>query len=398
MSTDSPTSGIGEKLLPSPKREIPGYLAVGVVHDLKDMLILINGYCDLLIHDQAASPEQAGFLKEIYSAGERASMLVNQLLNLRSRPTLSPQAVDVSEVVVRMTGLLHSLVGEKVLLQVESSKVLPMVLADTASIGQIVLNLAINARNAMPSGGRLTITTAVRIIDKEGSDFPIGASTGQFVCLCVEDNGCGISPQVVSRIVDPCFTMGEVGEEIGLGLMAVRGIVRQHGGWIQVERKPEAGTSFMVFLPLSLASPVVSAIESNEMMITGGKETILLVEDEPAVRALAALILQKYGYRVLEAANAEEAMEVWKRHGHRTSLLFTDLVMTGEMTGRELAERLQSDKPALKVIYTSGYSVETGTHLFELKAGNSFIQKPYQPRTLAQTVRQTLDESQKQEH
>jgi CheY-like chemotaxis protein len=256
------------------------------------------------------------------------------------------------------------------------------------------LNLALNSRQAMPKGGQLTVTTESRTIDEVLAGRLPGGRAGEFVCLTVKDSGEGISPHVMSRLLAP-FSSQEGGEGAGLGLAAVRGIVQRHDGWIQVESEPSVGTTFRIFLPVSVEDSAVTLLPSPEAQVARGKETILLVEDEAQVRGLAVVVLQKQGYRVLEATKAEEALDVWKRHASRIDLLFTDLVMTGEITGQELAEQLQAEKPSLKVIYTSGYSVEKGAEIFALKAETPFVQKPYSPKKLAETVRQTLDGSKK---
>lgn len=370
------------------KMEALGQLAGGVAHDFSNMLLVINGYCDMLLSAEDVQPSQSELLKEIYLAGERAAKLTNQLLIFSRNQPILLQPVNVADVVIDVAGLLRRLIGENVSLRIDTSGDLPLVLADTGSIEQVLLNLSINARDAMPKGGQLTIAThAARITETYVAAHP-DARRGEFVCLSVQDTGCGISSELLSRIFEPFFTTKGVGEGTGLGLATVFGIVKQHQGWIEVESAIGAGTKFKVFLPISQAEASGSTAISNEP-VTGGKETILLVEDEDSVRVLASLILQKYGYRVLEATNAEEAVEVWQRHCSRIELLFTDVLMTGELTGRELAERLQQEKPALKVIYTSGYSAEMGggEHRDE-----SFIQKPYHPRRLAEIVRATLDE------
>ena len=268
---------------------------------------------------------------------------------------------------------------------------LPAVNGDVGMMEQVLLNLAVNARDAMPQGGQLIINTAARTFDETYVKRNPEARAGQFVCLSVQDTGCGIAPEVLPRIFEPFFTTKEAGRGTGLGLATVYGIVKQHQGWLEVESQVGQGTTFNVFLPASAksAAPAVESISSAAPR--GRGETILVAEDEPALRRLAARMLRNLGYEVLEAASGVEAIEVWERHGRKVDLLLTDLVMPDGLTGRELAKKMATHESGLKVIYTSGYSPEMRETAFVFREGTNFLQKPYEPHTLAKAVRDCLD-------
>jgi CheY-like chemotaxis protein len=254
----------------------------------------------------------------------------------------------------------------------------------------VLVNLAVNARDAMPKGGTLVISTFAAEIDENYVQRHPEARVGNFVCLSVSDTGHGMDPQTLNRIFEPFFTTKEVGKGTGLGLATVYGIIKQHQGWIEVESQVGQGTAFRVFLPVSSkARYKADGPAQNEA--PGGDETILLVEDEPALRELVQEILQKKGYAVLEAATGAQALEVWRQHQDDIDLLLTDMMMPEGVSGRELAEKVLADRPDLKVIFTSGYSIDVVSPGFTFKQGQTFLQKPYQPETLAQTVREVLN-------
>jgi CheY-like chemotaxis protein len=260
-------------------------------------------------------------------------------------------------------------------------------------IEQVLLNLAVNTRDAMPRGGQLVISTALRTLDETQAERNPEARAGQFIRLSASDTGSGIAPEVLPRIFEPFFTTKEVGKGTGLGLATVYGIVKQHQGWIEVESEVGRGTTFNVFLPAifrAAASPVepVSTVAAR-----GHGETILIAEDEPALRRLAARILRNLGYEVLEAGSGVEAIQVWEQQGKKVDLLLTDLVMPDGMTGRELARSLETRESALKVIYTSGYAPEMRETAFVFREGTNFLQKPYQAQTLAKAIRDSLDKA-----
>jgi CheY-like chemotaxis protein len=258
-------------------------------------------------------------------------------------------------------------------------------------IGQILMNLAVNARDAMPKGGELAISLSVVELDSTAAQWrSTEAQAGEFVCLSVSDTGCGIAPEDLLRIFEPFFTTKAVGQGTGLGLSTVYGIVKQHGGWIEVSSKLNIGTKFNIFLPRVVAG---DAAETGgiEPKVVGGTETILLVEDELPVRTLARVILQRNGYHVLEATSGADALSVWGQHAAKIDLLLTDIIMPQGVSGRELAQKLRADRAGLKVVFVSGYSPDTMEIGAELNEQTLFMQKPYLPEQLLRSVRQVLD-------
>jgi len=255
------------------------------------------------------------------------------------------------------------------------------------------MNLAVNARDAMPKGGQLIIGTIRVVADAAHARSNPEARAGECICVSVQDTGCGMPPEIKARVFEPFFTTKGVGKGTGLGLATVYGIVKQHQGWIDVESQLGVGTTFKVFLPANPRSIAVPEQTPVDLRARGGTETILLVEDEPALRGLANLVLRRYGYRVLEAGTGVEALSVWEEHKGQIDLLLTDMVMPEGLTGRELAKQLQARQPGLKVIYSSGYSLDSEGTSFRLREAPSFLQKPYRPQKLVQAVRDVLDGS-----
>ncbi len=380
-----------EQLRQSQKMEAIGQLASGVAHDFNNLLTVIQGYTELVMTDERVPAEMVKLLTEVHTAGERAASLTHQLLTFSRKQIRRPEALDLNAVIANVAKLLQQVIGAHITVQLETYSGLPPVQADASMMDQILLNLAVNARDAMPRGGRLTIRTAVVEVVAASVQQNPEARAGRFVCLTVSDTGCGMTPEIQSRIFEPFFTTKETGKGTGLGLATVFGIVKQHEGWIEVDSAVGVGTTFNVFLPASLESAKTSAAQAAAPKVRGGKETILLVEDEEALREMAALILQKHGYHVLEAASGVKALAVWQERAAEIDLLLTDMVMPEGMSGRALAEKLLAEKPGLKVIYASGYSPNFDDLNFGLKEGVNFLQKPYHPRHLAQTVRDCLD-------
>jgi two-component system cell cycle sensor histidine kinase/response regulator CckA len=269
---------------------------------------------------------------------------------------------------------------------------LPTIEGDGGMMEQVLMNLAVNARDAMPRGGTLTIKTeTVVLLDEDVRGKP-DARAGEFVRLTLSDTGMGISPDILPRIFEPFFTTKGMNRGTGLGLSTVYGIVGQHRGWIEVASELGVGTTFAIYLPaVRHVSPSALLFAPAEVKVRGGNETILVVEDEPAVRECAVAALQLYGYRVRQATNGRDALEVWQRHGQDAQLLLADMVMPDNMTGPELAAAMQAGNPALRVVFTSGYTAEMMGEVFAAGKGKRFVNKPYQARTLAQAVREALD-------
>jgi PAS domain S-box-containing protein len=380
-----------EHLRQGQKLEAIGQLAGGVAHDFNNILTVIQGYTQLLLNREKLSGEGTERLNEVALAAERAANLTRQLLTFSRRHVIQRAVLDLNEVVGNVTKMLRRIIGEDIALQNNYGPGLPPLEADAGLIEQVLLNLAVNARDAMPHGGQLVITTSVETIDSAAAQSHPEARAGEFICLTMSDTGCGIEPEVLPHIFEPFFTTKDVGKGTGLGLATVYGIVQQHHGWIAVSTEPGSGTIFKIYLPRTspVAAPAVAAPAAPRAL--AGTETILLVEDEPALRTLARTILEMHGYRVLDAASGVDALGVWQERSGEIDLLLTDMVMPDGMNGRELAQELQARKPSLVVVYSSGYAVNLADQDLLLKEGLNFLPKPYQPHDLANAVRAALD-------
>ncbi len=384
-----------EQLLQAQKMDAVGQLAGGVAHDFNNMLAVIRGNAELLLIEkgQHTAETRAG-LEHVVEAAERAGNLTRQLLAFSRKQVLQPRPVVLNEVIANLTKMLKRIIGENIDLQCHYAAALPHVQADTGMMEQVLFNLAVNARDAMPEGGRLRLVTEHVRLGEVHTRVNPEARAGEFACLSVSDTGTGIAPEVLPRIFEPFFTTKDVGKGTGLGLATVYGIVKQHRGWVEVSSQVGEGSTFKVFLPAVPAPVQPVAVMQTETDIRGGKETILLVEDDPAVRLITRRMLESKGYTILEAGTGREALEVWYRHSADIALLLTDIIMPKQMTGRDLAERLWGQRLDLKVIFMSGYSDEMlGSNADYIQRTNScFLQKPCSSRTLLETVRQCLDE------
>ncbi len=373
------------------KLESIGQLAAGVAHDFNNILTIIQGHSDRLLAQCDGDERITEPLQQVSAAASRASSLTRQLLMFSRKQVMQPKVLELNAVLGNMGKMLHRLLGEDIALELKCLPLPLAVEADAGMIEQIIMNLAVNSRDAMPKGGQLLITTTLVEADEGYAQQHAEARLGSFVCLSVTDTGCGMDTETQGRIFEPFFTTKEVGKGTGLGLATVYGIAKQHQGWIEVTSQVGLGTTFQVFLPRSGKTPEPSSESPATLEIVHGhRETILLVEDEPMLRELARIILNDYDYQVLEAASGVEALKVWDAHQGQVDLLLTDMVMPEGMNGRELAEKLKMRKPALKVIYTSGYSAE----VMGADSGQRnirFLQKPYPPPQLAQAVRECLD-------
>jgi signal transduction histidine kinase/ActR/RegA family two-component response regulator len=379
------------QLLQSQKMEAVGQLASGVAHDFNNLLVVIQGYTEMLLAQENLAHDVRENLRLVFTAGERAASLTSQLLTFSRKQVMKLRVLNLSEVVADVAKMLKRVIGENIALEFEYAQNLQPIQADTGMLEQVLMNLAVNARDAMPKGGHLVIDISTITVDAAHVARQTQARAGEFVMLSVRDSGCGMTPEVQARIFEPFFTTKAPGKGTGLGLATVYGIAQQHNGWVEVDSRIGSGTTFKIFfpaLPLS-AKPTETAVAKAKTQ--GGSETILVVEDEDAVRELAVIVLEKHGYRVLQAASGDEAVAVWKRHRERISLLLTDMVMPGELSGWELAQQLLDAQPGLKVIYTSGYSDDVALDVFSMGKKVNFVQKPYQPSKLAQAVRQALD-------
>jgi signal transduction histidine kinase len=380
-----------DQLRQSQKMEAIGQLAAGVAHDFNNLLTIIQGNASLLLSAPGRSEEDAGSSSQIVQAAERAAGLTRQLLMFSRKQIMQLAHLDLNEVVGNMTKMLQRILGEDVTLRSEYAPSLPLIHADAGMLEQVLLNLAVNARDAMPEGGQLRIQTSALTLGPQDLGQHPEAVAGHHVCLRVSDTGCGITPEHLPRIFDPFFTTKEIGKGTGLGLATVYGIVKQHHGWIEASSEIGQGTIFQIYLPAAEGSAAARRAGATAQELPRGHEVVLVVEDERAVRLLVNNLLQRCGYTVLMAESGVAALAVWKEHKHRVELLLTDMVMPDGMSGRELARTLKRDKPDLKVIYTSGYSAATTGEVPPLTEGVNFLQKPYPPYHLAKTVRACLD-------
>ncbi len=377
------------------KMKAVGQLAGGVAHDFNNMLAVIRGNAELLLMNRDhLTAEAVECLGHIVGAAESAANLTRQLLIFSRKQAVQAEPVLLSGLVRNLAKMLKRIIPESIALECVYAEQLPYVQADPGMMEQVLLNLVINACDAMPNGGRLDIVTQKVSLDDACTRTNPEARAGEFACLSVTDTGTGITQENLSRIFDPFFTTKGLGKGTGLGLATVYGIIKQHQGWIEVRSKVGAGTTFNVFLP-AVASPTApDAAQKVEANPPRGSETILVVEDDVSLRLITRRMLESFGYRVHEAACAREAPEVWGKHGGEIALVLSDIVMPEGVTGRDLAAQLRARKPGLKVILMSGYSAESlgkGTEFLQ-RSGARFLQKPFETKMLLQTVRQSLDE------
>jgi two-component system cell cycle sensor histidine kinase/response regulator CckA len=373
------------------KLESVGQLAAGVAHDFNNILTVIQGYADCLLARCQGDKTNEAALKQISDASKRAAALTRQLLMFSRKQLIQPKVLDLNSVLQNLGKMLPRLLGEDIVLQMEYAEVVPRIEADTGMVEQVVMNLAVNARDAMPKGGHLSISTEGAVIEEDYARRHPDSRPGQYACLTVTDTGCGMDAKTLERIFEPFFTTKAVGKGTGLGLATVYGIVKQHQGWLEVASEVGSGTMFKVFFPgvAKVEEPSADST-ATPAAVRGGSETILLVEDEPVLRELVREILQAYEYHVIEAGSGVEALRVWDEFNGQVDLLLTDMVMPEGMTGGELAAQLRRRKPTLRVIFSSGYSPEALGRDFTHE-DTLFLPKPYLPPQLASLVRQSLD-------
>jgi signal transduction histidine kinase len=379
-----------DQLRQAQKMESVGRLAGGIAHDFNNLLTIIAGYSQLGLELVSPKDPVAGHLGEIKRAADRAAELTRQLLAFSRRQVLSFQVINLNAIVTGMDRMLRRLIGEDVELETRLAPGLGRVKADPGQIEQVIMNLAINARDAMPWGGKLTLETRNVELDEKYAASHASVKPGPYVLLAVSDSGAGMDKEVLEHIFEPFFTTKEQGKGTGLGLAMVYGTIKQCGGFIWVYSEKGKGATFKIYLPLVEEGEEGEATQAVEERPLTGTETILLVEDETGVRGLAEQVLADYGYRVLAASRGEEALRLAAQSDGPLHLLLTDVVMPG-MSGRELAERLHPSKPGLKVLYMSGYTDEAIVRHGVLEEGVEFLQKPFTPQALARKVRQVLD-------
>jgi signal transduction histidine kinase len=381
-----------ERLRQAQKMEAVGRLAGGVAHDFNNLLTVIISYSDLLLEDLGLDDPKRDDVDQIRKAAEGAAALTRQLLAFSRQQVLEPKVLDVNATVVSTEKLLKRLIGEDVQLATSLAPDLGRVKVDPGQVEQIIMNLAVNARDAMPRGGRMTIETANVDMDEVYVRGHAPARPGRYVMLALSDTGIGMDEQTKARIFEPFFTTKDPGKGTGLGLATVYGIVKQSGGFIWVYSEPGHGTSFKLYLPRvdEPAEPVAAPITMTEP--GRGTETVLLVEDAASVRMVTRQVLERYGYAVLEAPNGDTALRLAAKHHGPIHLLLTDVVMPG-LSGRQLAEQLAPLRPDMKVLYASGYAGNAIVHHGILESGIAYLPKPFTPETLGRRVRQVLDSS-----
>ncbi len=379
-----------EEFRQSQKMEAIGQLAGGVAHDFNNILSAIMMQTDLALLMPDVSAEVHDLLNDIKAATARAANLTRQLVAFSRRQVMQPRLLDLNVIVTQLTKMLQRILGEDISLQLNLHPRSLMTRADAGMLDQVLLNLVVNARDAMPSGGRLHIETSAHTFTVEEASHIADAQPGDYVCLRVTDTGGGIDPEIVGRIFEPFFTTKAPGRGTGLGLATVFGIVKQHHGAIKVESALGQGASFQVFLPASAEAQTI-AVEPAPAQPRGGTETILVVEDEVSVRLLTRRLLERAGYRVIEASHGVEALAQWDRQEGKIDLLLTDMVMPEGISGLDLARHLEARAPKLKIIFTSGYSSDIAGREFVLREGQNFLQKPCQPDRLLEAVRACLD-------
>jgi len=370
------------------KMEAVGHLAGGVAHDFNNELTVVLGFSELLLCRPDLAADVAADIEEIKQAGERAARVSRQLLVFSRRQMLAPQILDLSHVVNETQRMLRHIIGSDILLKVESASSLGSIKADPGQIEQLLMNLAVNARDSMPKGGHLTLITTNADLDAAFAESHPGAAPGSYVALTVRDSGCGMTAETLAHAFEPFFTTKPIGKGTGLGLATVYGVVKENGGYVVIESAPGIGTTVTSYFPRT-NTRLTSSSEVKTATIRGGHETILLVEDEPHVRELAVRVLVPLGYQVLQAADAAEASTIEARHAGVIDLLLSDVIMP-ELNGPDLAQHLVRRRPALKVLFASGMA-SMALRLGIVSPRASFLQKPFTSDRLAARVREVLD-------
>jgi PAS domain S-box-containing protein len=379
------------QLRQSQKMEAIGQLAAGIAHDFNNLLTVIQGHAGLLLASRSPESKDPKQLRAITSAADRASKLVRQLLTFGRRQFMQAQPMDLRDTLSTVSEMLPRILGEHITVEVLAGSSLPPIVADAGMMEQLLMNLSVNARDAMPDGGRLTIQAESVQLGPEAVQMNHESRAGRFLRLSVSDTGCGIPAENLPRIFEPFFTTKPVGKGTGLGLATVYGIAKQHQGWIEVQTQLGKGSTFFVFIPACEQPTQANPPLFLPQQLKGGKETLLVAEDEEEVRNFVVQVLNSYGYKVWAAGSGIEALEQWAQRKSEIDLLLTDMVMPGGMTGRQLGERLLVDRPGLPIIYTSGYSPGMAGKELALLEGRNFLAKPYGPARLLSVVRDCLD-------
>jgi two-component system cell cycle sensor histidine kinase/response regulator CckA len=382
-------SQLENRLRQAQKMEAVGQLAAGIAHDFNNLLTVILGHSSEQLHNSQLEEGMKRALQQVVLASERATILTRQLLAYSRKQIIQRRALDLNQAVENNVAMLRRIIGEDITIETTFATQLPGAHADPTSIDQVVMNLTLNARDAMPEGGKLTLRTELCTISEDHLAAHPEARAGTFLCLVVKDTGCGMDANTLARVFEPFYTTKEQGKGTGMGLATVSGIVQQHDGWVEVQSELHRGTTFYVYLPTSHSRTQPCPALVTPPVVEGSAEqasTILVVEDEDMLRGFVKSVLESVGYTVLVAANGVEALDVWEREKGHVHLLFTDVVMPENISGWQLARRLTQKKPDLKVIFMSGYSAELITPEFEECGSHYFLPKPFLTEKLTNTV------------
>ena len=390
-SAEAERVALQAQLIQAQKMEAIGQLAGGVAHDFNNILTVFLLHLCMLQEESALPVKVKSALVELEESANRAVGLTRQLLLFSRRQVVQKQLFDLDSMLGNLLKMLRRLIGEHISIEFKGAQEAPWVFADSGMLEQVVMNLVVDARDAMADGGRITVETTLVELDTRQAKAHPDARSSQYVLLRVSDTGCGMDAATLRRIFEPFFTTKAPGKGTGLGLATVFGIVRQHDGWVEVESAVGVGTTFNVYVPESSPDEARTTADASHLPVIGGSETILLVEDSNEVRQLAATSLQRLGYQVLVAENGQQALEHWAKGSSRIDLLLTDMIMPEGLTGLELSRRLRAGRPALPIIIMSGYSLELALHRGLAKDRVEYLQKPFEPATLASMVRQSLD-------
>ncbi len=378
------------QLRQSQKMEAIGHLAAGVAHDLNNLLTVVQGHTSLQLAKSQLDSDVAWSLQQVQGAGDRAAALTRQLLAFSRKQVMEKKVLSLSEVIQNVASMLRRLIPENINLTFEHPPALPLIYADVCNLEQIIVNLVVNARDAMITGGTIAIRTDAEEVPADRSNRYPEARAGHFTCLTVSDTGEGMSKETLARIFEPFFTTKEVGKGTGMGLATVLGIIQQHEGWIEADSQPGQGTTFRIYLPVTDRAKAIEAAPVAAVQRDGANDVILLVEDDADVRSLARCVLEEAGYRVLEAADGHLAIAAWKEFNGRIDLLLTDMVMPGGLSGSDVADRFSVDRPDSKILFSSGYSTDLFSGQINPRVGYNYLPKPYLARQLTDAVAHAL--------
>jgi signal transduction histidine kinase/CheY-like chemotaxis protein len=378
-----------DQLRQAQKLEAVARLAAGVAHDFNNILTAISGHSELLLRQLPSGDARRRNAEQIEKCAYMAAALTRQLLTFSRKQAIEPRILNLNDIIQNIERMLCRLIGEDIEFRAALDAALGNIKADPGQLEQVIMNLGVNARDAMPRGGKITITTANVTLDETGLKQAAGSEQGNYVLLAIADTGTGMTPEVKAHLFEPFFTTKAPGKGTGLGLATCFGIVKQSGGLIEVESELGQGTTFRIYFPRVEGAVAQVRDRNPSALVAGGTETVLVVEDETVVRDLAAATLREKGYTVVEAGNGEEGLRMARQHNGKIDLVLTDVVMP-VMGGKEMADNLQRTYPKVKILYTSGYSEEVIGHHGLLRPGIEFVQKPYLAVTLARRVREVL--------